>query len=156
MSNTVASVSGVDMPEDEIDSFLEKTGIGTLSFGTEDGGYAVPMSFGFDRDNQRCLFQFVSDDDSTKEAHLERSNRVTLTVYEWSEVDDWRSVVLRGSLDELPDDELYDAADTFSDYAVPVSLSIFEKKATELDFSWYTLDVRSKSGRWAKPIETDG
>ncbi|RQG97588.1 pyridoxamine 5'-phosphate oxidase family protein [Natrarchaeobius oligotrophus] len=135
-----------------IDSFLEERGFGTIAFGSEEGGYAVPMSFGYDRSNQRCLFQFISHDDSRKQAYLERSNRVSLSVYEWNGIDDWRSVVLHGSLSELPEDEHHAAAVTFAANATPISLGIFPGPANELSFSWHELRISEKTGRRANPV----
>ncbi|MFP8951905.1 pyridoxamine 5'-phosphate oxidase family protein [Natrialbaceae archaeon A-arb3/5] len=135
------------MSESAVDTYLETRGRGTLAFGDEDGGYAVPMSFGFDRENQRCVFQFVSTADSTKQAYLSDSNRVTLTVHDWSAIDDWTSVVVQGTLHELPADERAVAAATFKAHAAPVSFDVFNDGAADLEFEWYVLRVQSKTGQ---------
>jgi hypothetical protein len=74
---------GNAMESDEIATFLESQGIGTLAFGNEGGGYAIPMSFGYDRAEDRCIFQFAFGDESEKAAFLDEEKRVTLSVYEW-------------------------------------------------------------------------
>ena len=46
---------GVVLDDDEVATFLERQGIGTLSMGDERGGYGIPMSFGYDRTRERCI-----------------------------------------------------------------------------------------------------
>ncbi|WP_313686794.1 pyridoxamine 5'-phosphate oxidase family protein [Halobellus marinus] len=105
---------GVAMDDDEIARCLESMGAGTLAFGDERGGYAIPMSFGYDSVNDRCIFQFSFGEDSRKAAYIERDNRVSLSVHEWNSVTDWRSVVVQGTLEPVPEERNAKTAGIFA------------------------------------------
>ena len=67
------------MDEEEVATFLENQGVGTLSMGDERGGYGAPMSFGYDRTRERCILQLSFGEDSEKATSLELENRVSLS-----------------------------------------------------------------------------
>lgn len=140
---------GEGMERDRIDEFLESQGIGTLAFGNETGGYATPMSFGYDRDQERCIFQFAFGEGSTKATFVDDGNPVTLSVYEWRSIDDWRSVVLRGTLQRIPGGGSAEAAGIFAEHATIASLEVFEQPLEELDLEWYELRIEELRGRAA-------
>ncbi len=139
---------GVEMNEREIAEFLARQGHGVLSFGGDEP-YGVPISFGYDVLENRCIFQLVFSADSKKRAALDASVAVSLTTYEWNDVDDWRSVILNGSLVSIPNDtpDAVDAAEIFAECASLVSLSVFNEPTDELDVEWYELSIESMNGR---------
>jgi nitroimidazol reductase NimA-like FMN-containing flavoprotein (pyridoxamine 5'-phosphate oxidase superfamily) len=138
---------GVAMDADAIAAFLESTGVGTLAFGDERGGYGIPMSFGYDAAGDRCILQFAFGDESEKASYIDADNPVSLSVHEWNSVVDWRSVVLRGRLQRVPDGESAVAAGIFAAHAKIASLEVFRQPIEELDFEWYELDIDEKHGR---------
>lgn len=138
---------GAEMGHGEIADFLESAGLGTLAFGDERGGYAIPMSFGYDRDEDRCILQFGVDDESTKAHYVTESGRVSLSVHEWESVDEWKSVVIHGTLEHIPEEQTVDAAETFAANANIASLDVFQTPIEELGFEWYALNVEEKHGR---------
>ncbi|GAB6860869.1 pyridoxamine 5'-phosphate oxidase family protein [Haloplanus litoreus] len=139
---------GVEMSDEEIGSFLARRGHGVLSFGGE-VPYGLPISFGYDVLNDRCVFQLLFPDDSKKGAYLDESAAVTLVAYEWESVDEWRSVIVDGELSPIPDDspEAVDAAAVFAEFATVVGASVFDQPLEELDSNWYDLSIRASSGR---------
>lgn len=140
---------GEEMSHDEIASFLESQGVGTLAFGNETGGYAIPMSFGYDRTSERCIFQFAFGDESRKAAFIEEGNSVTLSVSDWNSVDDWQSVVLHGSLHLISDADTAKAAGYFAAQAKIASLEVFKQPPEELEFEWHELRIEEQRGRAA-------
>ncbi|MFB6129987.1 MAG: pyridoxamine 5'-phosphate oxidase family protein [Salinigranum sp.] len=141
---------GAEMPESEVADFLEEVGVGTLAFGTEDGGYAIPMSFGYDRYRDRCVFQFAFEEDSQKRSYVDRGNPVSLSIYEWEDVDDWRSVVVRGTLHPVEEEEeVPQSAGVFASFARIASPEVFRHPLEEIDFEWYELRIERKTGRVA-------
>lgn len=147
---------GSEMAEDEITAFLREIGHGTLAFGTEDGSYALPMSFGYDRRRDRCILQLAFGEQSRKRSYIEAGNTVTLSTYYWEDVDHWRSVLARGTLHQLPDEEAPGAARIFAKQAKIPSLDVFGQPLEELDLGWYELRIEEKQGRQAARIAEQG
>lgn len=144
---------GVEMTDKEIAEFLTRQGHGVLSFGGEEP-YGLPISFGYDVLDNRCIFQLVSDADSKKEAALAHSSTVNLVAYEWNDIDDWRSVIITGQLHPIPEDspDAIDAAGIFAEYASVASLTVFDKPLSELTAVWHKLDIEEMSGRQAPSV----
>ena len=138
---------GVAMDDDEIAHCLESMGVGTLAFGDERGGYAIPMSFGYDSVNDRCVFQFSFGEDSRKAAYIEQDNRVSLSVHEWNSVTDWRSVVVHGTLEPVSADRTAVTAGIYAAHAKIASLEVFRRPFEDLKFEWYELQIDEKQGR---------
>ncbi len=138
---------GSEMSTEEAERFLERTGVGTLAFGDEDGGYAVPMSFGYDAANGRCVFQFAFGDGSRKQEYIEKGGRVTLSVYERTDTEDWRTVLVEGGLEEIPPEEETRASAVFASQARMASNEVFRQPVEETEFVWYALDADEVSGR---------
>lgn len=141
--------TGVEMSEGEIRAMLESRGHGVLSLGAKNRGYGVPLSYSLDLENGRLVFGFVDAPNAKKRAFVETSEEATLTVYEYTDVDDWRSVIVTGTLRSISDPDLADhfaslffqrdgaAGDSGDDM---VDLDEFER-------TWYELRIDDLSGR---------
>lgn len=140
---------GSEMERDDAVDYLQQTGVGTLAFGSEEGGYALPMSFGYDSSNDTCVFQFAFDEGSEKRSYIETGNPVTLTTHTRESVDDWRSVLVRGTLERVPTEEQTRASAIFASQAKMASTDVFQKPIQEIDFEWYRIDVDEVTGRVA-------
>lgn len=138
---------GAEMSGGEIADFLESKGVGALAFGNEDGAYAIPMAFGYDRDHDVCIFQFAFGDESRKRAYLDENRSVSLCVFEWHDEVDWKSVVLNGQLSNIENDADPRAAGVFAAYASVATLEVFDEPLEEMDLSWYRLNIEEKRGR---------
>jgi nitroimidazol reductase NimA-like FMN-containing flavoprotein (pyridoxamine 5'-phosphate oxidase superfamily) len=145
---------GVEMSDEEVAAFLARRGHGVLSFGGE-VPYGLPISFGYDVLNDRCVFQLLFGEDSKKATYLDESTTVNLVAYEWETVDEWRSVVVDGDLSAIPDDspEAVDAAAVFAEFATVVGTSVFDRPLAELESDWYELTIRERSGRQSPQLE---
>lgn len=141
---------GVEMSGAEIASFLDSRGHGVLSIGGEIP-YAIPISYGYDADNERFVFQFLWHEESAKREQLDANDRGTLTVYRFEHPDEWRSVVATGRFERIEDDTdaAVAAAHVFAPHAATVSLTVFERPAEELDAGWCELQIEDISGRQA-------
>jgi len=142
------------MSDEEIAAFLTSQGHGVLSF-AGDEPYSLPVSFGYDVIEHRCIFQLVFHEESTKRERIGASSRVSLVSYEWHDPDDWRSVVVEGELRRIDDGspEMLDASAVFAEYASLAGLAVFDRPTAELDPQWYELDIESMSGRHAPPVD---
>jgi nitroimidazol reductase NimA-like FMN-containing flavoprotein (pyridoxamine 5'-phosphate oxidase superfamily) len=136
------------MSPGEIDRFLADRGHGVLSF-AGDQPYGIPVSYGFDDVGRRCVFQLFFDEGSRKGAALAASERVSLAVYEYNGVDDWRSVVVERRLAPIPEGshDAVDAADVFAELASVVAMTVFDSPIEEIDPEWFSLDIEEMSGR---------
>ncbi|SEA36710.1 hypothetical protein SAMN04488065_2854 [Haloplanus vescus] len=136
-----------EMTEEQMSQFLARQGHGVLSFGG-DRPYSLPLSFGYDSADGRCIFQFVFDGQSTKRARSTDAAPVSLVAYDWHSPDDWRSVVAAGRLRPIDDDspEAIAAADVFAEHASAIGLSVFSKSFDDLDTQWSALDIEELSG----------
>ncbi|WP_336135791.1 pyridoxamine 5'-phosphate oxidase family protein [Natronomonas amylolytica] len=134
------------MPEElgreECDELLREMGSGVLSLTDGAETYAVPMSFGYDGGN--LYFQFVYDEDSRKASFIESTDVSTFTVYTETPP---RSVVVRGTLEPVTDDEALAAA-ALSKNAVIPSLNVGpEESVDDLVFEFYQLSPEEITGR---------
>jgi nitroimidazol reductase NimA-like FMN-containing flavoprotein (pyridoxamine 5'-phosphate oxidase superfamily) len=143
MSETV----GDAMDEVEIRQFLTKRGLGVLGLAADGASYTIPIAFAYDDDSQRCIFRFLAADDSEKMAFVSQTTVASLTVYEWSGPDDWRSVVLRGPLSKLAEDDMAQAAAVFSDLGAEAALDVFKKPVSAYETGWYEMDIEECTGR---------
>lgn len=138
---------GIEMATDEIAEFLTRQGHGVLSFGG-DVPYGIPLSFGYDVLDNRCVFQLLSGPDSKKQTALAETDTVNLVAYEWHAVDNWRSVITTGQL--LPIDpntpEVVKAAEIFAEYGSVVGTEVFNRPLEELTSTWYELQIEEMSG----------
>lgn len=136
-----------EMSDGEIAEFLSSRGHGVLAL-SGDRPYALPMSFGYDRSNRRCVMQFMSDPDSRKRDRVGPGTPACLAVYEWNHEDDWRSVLAEGELEPIAagSERERAAGDLFSEDAGTVGLSIFGRPIADLDPQWHELEIETLSG----------
>jgi nitroimidazol reductase NimA-like FMN-containing flavoprotein (pyridoxamine 5'-phosphate oxidase superfamily) len=140
---------GSEMSESAIADSLEAQGLGTLSMGNESGGYGIPMSFGFDRSQNRCLLQISEGEGNLKTDFLEEGGRVSLSTFEWESIDEWRSVIVRGTIKQISDEEIPKAAGIFAAQAKIASLDVFHQPIEDMDLVWYEIQIEEKHGRQA-------
>lgn len=91
----------VRMDEAAIADFLANQTVGILGLPAEDGPYMVPMSFGFDGASSLYLV-YALGAGSRKEELTERADAARFLVYKASSPFEWESVLLTGTLVEVP------------------------------------------------------
>jgi hypothetical protein len=97
---------GLAMPDEEIDAFLRERGYGTLALSSDGRAYAVPVSFGYDAERELCYLSLVQfGDGSEKLAYAETTTEAALLCSAVESRFAWRSVLVRGSLHPVPDDD---------------------------------------------------
>ncbi|WP_218778796.1 pyridoxamine 5'-phosphate oxidase family protein, partial [Halobacterium hubeiense] len=110
------TLRGVAMDETERDEFLRQRGIGVLSLANENVAYGMPVSFGWDGDDLYfILLQF--GEDSEKLDYAATTERATFSTYNFEDEHHWRSVVARGPLEEVSDDDTDDVTETMFENA---------------------------------------
>ena len=138
---------GIEMTKTEIAEFLTRTGHGVLSFAGQTP-YGIPISFGYDVMENRCVFQLVSGSESRKQAALGESDKVNLVTYEWNSVDSWRSVVIDGTLEIIENEspEAVATAEIFAEYGSVVGTEIFRQPLEQMAIDWYELQITEMTG----------
>lgn len=127
-------------------SFLLEQGHGVLAFNTSEP-YAVPVSYGFDPDRERCHLQLFFGEESKKRLHIDKNNGVCLVVYRWNSVVDWRSVVMIGQLREMQKEEYAESAEIYNRSASIPDMSVFTDSINDLEIGWFELMINSINER---------
>ncbi|MFT4889140.1 MAG: nitroimidazol reductase NimA-like FMN-containing flavoprotein [Halobacteriales archaeon] len=143
---------GSETGREETRAFLGEHGHGILSLAREGTSYGIPLSYGYDEGQHRCIFQLLSVEDSRKEQFLEATEQATLTVYDYgSEDGSWQSAIATGAIVELPDEAVSNrAAAIFFRRAADTAATVRESSDAGPDRRWYALEVDSLSGREAE------
>jgi nitroimidazol reductase NimA-like FMN-containing flavoprotein (pyridoxamine 5'-phosphate oxidase superfamily) len=125
-------------------SFLERLGWGCLTLADEGVAYSVPMSFGYDGDST-LYFQAQTDEDSDKMAYLDATTTATFLASE-VQPPDWTSVIVRGAIGKVPEEEVEEAYAAFAENAwFPACPWTPDKDPTEVAF--YKLEAQEVTGR---------
>lgn len=138
---------GTAMTDEEVDAFLHEQGTGVLSLTQEGAAYGIPVSFGYDPMGDRCLLDLGFGPQSKKETFLDATETGCLTAYELTSPTDWRSVILTGTVRRLDDRLDGDTEERYYENASDVSISVFDHTPAEIDLSWYSLEIQTRSGR---------
>ena len=97
-----------------IDSFLTSRGVGVLGPPTDDGPYLLPMPFGYGGDS-RLYFTYLVSSGSRKASLSDRVDAASFLVYKADTRFNWESVLLTGTLEEVPESEWETVRDVTDD-----------------------------------------
>lgn len=99
-----SKVSGIEMTDAEIDEMLTEQGHGVLSVTQGESAYGIPISFGYD--GERLFMHLLEFGGKSKKAEFMKTTDVAcLTTYTVESRYKWKSVVVRGRLEPVPEDE---------------------------------------------------
>jgi len=142
---TAEVLEGNRMTDAEIDALLDEVGFGVLSMSLDGVPYGLPLSFGYDGEN-RLYFVFVGhSDEGRKTEYAERADVVSFLAYDVADADDWRSVVVDGSLDRITIDDWEAAREALGENGWrPQLLSDVDP---DQDPRVWALEIESRSGR---------
>lgn len=143
---TSMGTQSVALSHGEILDFLGTGGTAVVAFARDDDAYAIPVSYGFDPEEERFYLRLAFDSDSEKREYVHSSGDVSVVVH--GETDEgWRSVVARGRLDEVTEAAM-DAtvAEAMRTMNVPF-VTIYDRPAAELTFEIYRLVPDELTGR---------
>jgi hypothetical protein len=146
---TAEVLEGNRMIDAEIDALLEEVGFGVLSMSLDGVPYGLPLSFGYDGES-RLYFVFVGhSDEGRKTEYAERADVVGFLAYDVADADDWRSVVVDGSLDRITIDDWEAAREALGENGWrPQLLSDVDP---DQDPRVWALEIESRSGRKVSP-----
>lgn len=130
------------MTDGEVRDFLENQGFGVLGLPGEDAPYILPMSYGFDGEAS-LYFTYLRGTDSRKGTLSERGTRASFLVYATETAFNWRSVLLTGEIQPIPESEWPAITADLSDAWRP---ELLERASEELSVSVYAFRVADRSG----------
>lgn len=143
--DTFGEIEGIGMDDAETETFLRERGIGVLSLASDAEAYGVPISFGYDGDD-RLYFVFLRvGERSRKEEFAETTERASLTAYDVESKHVWRSVIARGRIRQVADDEWDAVEESIGDNAWYPSL--FSESEPMKDIQGWVLEIEELTGQ---------
>jgi nitroimidazol reductase NimA-like FMN-containing flavoprotein (pyridoxamine 5'-phosphate oxidase superfamily) len=132
------------------EQFLENEDTGILSVSTEkdEPPYSIPVSFAFDKQHNRIIFQFVNHEDSTKMKFIGEGIGATLTVIDQLAGNGWTSEAIIGTLTHLTGKEMEFARRIF-DESTNGTVSVFPER-DDYHVEWWALNIEKERGRHSK------
>ena len=142
---TLDELDGYDvvrMTDEEIDGYLASQHVGVLGLPTGDAPSLRPMSFGYDGAS-RLYFLYVVGGESRKTELSDRTETARFLVYSAETAFNWRSVLLTGRLDEVPDAERDVAQEALADAWRP---DVLERAMAAESTALYRFEIDERSG----------
>lgn len=130
------------MTDDEIAGFLSSQRTGVLGLPTAGSPYLLPISYGYDGDS-RLYFTYVLGASSRKESLSDSADRASFLVFSVDSMFIWESVLLEGTIDELPESEWDTALEALTGVWRP---GIYEEAELSRGATIYAFDVEERSG----------
>jgi nitroimidazol reductase NimA-like FMN-containing flavoprotein (pyridoxamine 5'-phosphate oxidase superfamily) len=126
------------MDDREVNAFLGNEGTGVLALARDDESYAIPVSYGYDREEGTFYLRLAFHTDSRKREYIGPSRPVTFVVNRETE-EGWRSVVARGRLRETGEAAIDSSVvEAIRRVNIPF-FTVFDRPARELDFELFRL-----------------
>ncbi|WP_226013444.1 pyridoxamine 5'-phosphate oxidase family protein [Halomicrobium salinisoli] len=126
----------IEMDEEERDEFLGNGGTGVLSLSTpdDDPPHAVPVSYGYDQTESTFYFRLAAG-----ESKGDLDGRPVVFVVHGDGDDRWRSVVARGHLEDVDNEDIAtETLDGLDHVDIPL-VDIFHAPTREVDFEFHRL-----------------
>lgn len=137
--------SSVRMPEADRDELLGNGGTGVLSLASGDEPpYSVPVSYGYDTEDETFYFRLAVGSDSAKGELDDRP--VSFVTYRETD-EGWESVVARGRLEDVEREGIEtETLDGLDHVEIPL-VDVFERPLREVSFEFYRLVPEELTGR---------
>lgn len=130
------------MTDETIRRFLSAQSVGVLGISTDAEPVLRPLSFWFDGDSA-LYFVYVLGDESRKQKASNTAETGRFLVYSAETPFQWRSVLLTGSLTEVPEPELSTVLDAMEIRWRP---DLFERASVDEPTALYRFDIAEQTG----------
>lgn len=142
---TFPSIQGNEMDDEAARQFLTEQGFGVLSLAADGVAYGIPISYGCDPETERLYFVFLRPgEESRKERFSEATERASFLAFDVPSREEWRTVVVAGTLRTVDDDEWPAVRDALEDNAWFPSL--FSETEPMRDIVGWTLEIEDVTG----------
>ena len=143
MSTDELKPYGLDeMDDSEISGFLSSQKVGVLGLPENERPYLLPLSFGYDGDD-RLYFTYLLGAGSHKAAATEATEAASFLVYKVDTMYNWESVLLSGSIAEVPESEWDELEAVLSDVWRP---SLLEAATNTGEIAVYEFRIDEQAG----------
>ncbi|WP_411962836.1 pyridoxamine 5'-phosphate oxidase family protein [Haloferax sp. YSMS24] len=139
----VEFVYTVGMDDETIAERLDEASSGVLSLASDGNAYAVPVHVTLDSGGNRLLFRLSDDEHSEKMQFVKTTGEATFICYDDCGDESW-SIMARGSVRVLPDEELPDDATLNKLYG---SVRVFDENVSDLKLHIVELSLDELTGR---------
>ncbi|MFQ3293567.1 MAG: nitroimidazol reductase NimA-like FMN-containing flavoprotein [Halobacteriales archaeon] len=129
----------------EVDAVIEREGVGVLALSENDVPYSLPMSYGYDRTGERFFMMFGAN--GRKAEYVDANDVASLTIVEREDYV-WRSVLVRGTIDHVPEElerQAFAALATTATF--PTDLQVWGERLEDTTLTMYVLDIEELTGR---------
>jgi nitroimidazol reductase NimA-like FMN-containing flavoprotein (pyridoxamine 5'-phosphate oxidase superfamily) len=135
----------IEMDREAVDQFLESSGTGVISLSTtgQEPPHSVPVSYGYDDEEGTFYFRLAVGPDSEKGELAGRP--ATFVTYDTVE-DRWQSVVARGRLSDIEEDQPQEALAGLERVHIPL-VDIFGQQPGIVEFEFLRLVPDELTGR---------
>lgn len=130
------------MDDDEIQQVLSTKSIGVLGLPTAGAPSMRPMSFSFDGESN-IYFVYVLGSSSRKETVTDQADVARFLVYSVETMFNWRSVLLTGTISEVPESERERIEDAME---VAWRPELFDRATTSENTSLYQFQINDQAG----------
>lgn len=130
------------MDDKTIRSFLSAQSVGVLGISTDSEPLLRPLSFWFDGDSA-LYFVYVLGDESRKEMLSNTTEMARFLVYSAETPFQWRSVLLSGSLSEIPESE---RSAVLADMEIRWRPDLFDRASFSEPTALYRFDIAEQTG----------
>ncbi|WP_435364506.1 pyridoxamine 5'-phosphate oxidase family protein [Haloarchaeobius sp. DYHT-AS-18] len=141
-------IRSVQMDEEMRNEFLGRGGTGVLSLssGKEQAPYSIPISYGFDAEEETFYFRLAFGTDSTKADLLERDSHVSFVTHEHTD-DGWKSIVAAGQLSPITEGAVgTQILDRMRRIHIPL-VDTFDRDPQELTFEFFRMKPYELTGK---------
>jgi nitroimidazol reductase NimA-like FMN-containing flavoprotein (pyridoxamine 5'-phosphate oxidase superfamily) len=141
-----ALLNAMRMSVEERDAFLNDHGSGVLSLARGNEPYAFPVSYGYNPEDGLLCIMLGYASESRKRRWVEETGSATFVVHDIDESGEAESVVVRGGLVEVEDEDAacYDAFSKNAEFTVLHESGSFIE---ETEFVVYRFEVEGIEGR---------
>jgi nitroimidazol reductase NimA-like FMN-containing flavoprotein (pyridoxamine 5'-phosphate oxidase superfamily) len=132
----------LQMDGEDIERTLERTSVGVLGVPTDSAPLLRPLSFWYDGEST-LYFVYVLGADSRKVTASDHAEVARFLVYDIETTFNWRSVLLTGTIERVPDDERAAIEERIDTSWKP---ELFERAAESEATALYRFDIHDRAG----------
>jgi len=140
-----------EMDDEDIQQTLTNQGTGVLGLPSESGPCLRPLSFWFDGESA-LYFVYVLGSDSRKVECSDQADIAKFLVYNIETAFNWRSILLTGTIEEVPDAE-QEAIE--SEMEIAWKPELFERASGPKNTTLYRFEIADQNGikQLERPID---